>query len=336
MIKKLFIILVVSAIAGFIAIGVFATLLNQHINQPLTLNEEQLIVIDKGASLHSLGNTLIEKNWIEDKFWLKVYGKFYGAELSPKAGTYSVAPQTTLKELLIHLHQGKEHQFFITFIEGTTFKEWLTVLSEHPNIKATLSNSEIKDIALALGIAQENPEGWFFPDTYAFTAGTSDIEILKRAQQKMNEQLEQLWQSRAEPLPYNSPYEALIMASIVEKESGQVSEKPIIASVFVNRLNKKMRLQTDPTVIYGLGERYDGDIKRSHLREQTAYNTYRINRLPPTPIAMPGLDALQAVMNPATTEYFYFVSQGNGSHVFSTNLKDHNRAVRQYQLGLVD
>lgn len=336
MIKKLFIFTTVTLVAGLIAVAIFAGMLNEKINQPLALEQEQLLTIEKGASLNSLARTLKQKSWIEDKFWLKLYGKLYGAALSPKAGTYLIAKDTSIKELLVLLHQGKEHQFLITFIEGTTFKEWLAVIESHQHIDASFSRDEIKKITQALAIEQENPEGLFFPDTYAFTAGTTDIELLKRAHKRMSDELDKLWQNRAQPLPYKSPYEALIMASIVEKESGKASEKPVIASVFVNRLNKKMRLQTDPTVIYGLGDRFDGDIKRSHLREKTAYNTYRINRLPPTPIAMPGREALEAVMSPATTEYLYFVSQGNGSHVFSTNLKDHNRAVRQYQLGIVE
>ncbi len=315
----------------------FIILLDSHINKEINLESPILITIKQGESLNRFSSDIVSKGWLDNRFWLRAYARINTKFSALKAGTYQVSPKMTVLELLTLITSGKEHQFSITFIEGTTLAQWLELLAEHENIVHSLPELPLSElsahIAKELNILAQNPEGWFFPDTYAFTAGTKDITLLKRAHSKMKSQLAQLWLQRAEPLPYRSAYEALIMASIVEKESAQQSEKPLIASVFVNRLNKKMRLQTDPTVIYGLGTRYQGNITRKHLREKTAYNTYRIDRLPPTPIAMPGLAALEAVVKPDTSNYLYFVSQGDGHHVFSTNLADHNRAVARYQLG---
>ncbi|MFT5755628.1 MAG: UPF0755 protein [Alteromonadaceae bacterium] len=305
-------------------------LINAHLKQPLNLNSEQLLTIKKGTSLNSFSQTLVTKGWIDTNVWLKIVAKLNVNLSAIKVGTYLVEPGTSVIELLEQIVEGKEHQFSITFIEGSTFKDWLQVLSLHPQVSHHLNTDKFTDIPVKLELDFVHPEGLFFPDTYAFTFGTTDIEILQRAYHKMEKELNEQWQNRALDLPYDSVYQALIMASIIEKESGYVAEQEIISSVFINRLNKKMRLQTDPTVIYGLGERYQGDIKRSHLREKTAYNTYRINGLPPTPIAMPGTLAIKAALNPALTDYYYFVSDGKGQHVFSTTLAEHNQAVAIY------
>lgn len=315
-----------------ISFAVFYSVFDKEIHSVIPLSEPEVMTISKGMTINTFSKMLIEKKWIDSKLWLKIYIKLNPELSSLKQGAYLIPPGITYVELLKLLVEGKEHQLSITFIEGSTFKDWLAVLKASKNITHRLTDFSVKTIAHKLGLPHDNPEGLFFPDTYFFTVGTSDIEILTRANQRMTKELNELWKTKAKNLPYNSAYEALIMASIIEKESGLHSEHPIISSVFINRLNKKMRLQTDPTVIYGLGERYKGDIKRSHLREKTAYNTYRIDGLPPTPIAMPGIRALHASMNPKKTDFLYFVSDGFGKHVFTRSLKEHNKAVKQYLL----
>jgi UPF0755 protein len=303
---------------------------DQALKSPLAIEKNSFLKIKAGSSISSFAKQLERIQWIPTRFWLRNYGRLFPQKANIKAGTYLIAKNLTLAQLLTQLVEGKEHQFSITFIEGTRFKDALSILVEHPYIKQTIQDMDISKIATKLGVKAKNPEGWLFPDTYAFTADTLDITLLKRAYINMQVQLDKAWKKRADNLPYKTPYQALIMASIIEKETSYIPEQPLISSVFVNRLQKNMRLQTDPTIIYGLGDRYQGDITRAHLREKTAYNTYRINGLPPTPIAMVGLSALQATLNPATSDYFYFVSGGDGKHVFSRTLKEHNLAVRDY------
>lgn len=327
MIKKLILLIFVLAL---IVVGTTYFYIDKKTHQIINTTSPELITIPQGMTISSFSRLLVKKGWIDSHLWLKAYVKLKPELTSLKKGTYSIPTGLNAIQLLTLLVEGKEHQFSITFIEGSTFKEWLVVLANNSNLVHDATVLNRAEIAERLELEQKNPEGLFFPDTYSFTVGTSELDILKRANQKMVQQLESFWKERADKLPYDNTYQALIMASIIEKESGQHSEQPIISSVFINRLNKKMRLQTDPTVIYGLGDRYKGDIKRIHLREKTAYNTYRINGLPPTPIAMPGLLALKASMNPSTTDYFYFVSNGDGKHVFSKTLKEHNKAVAAY------
>lgn len=333
MIKKVYLFLFLLTI--FITLGVswqFFHALNEKINLPDNA-KAHFLVISPGSSISSLSKQLESEGWISNRFWLRNYGRFFPEKTNIKAGTYNIAINTSVLALLTQVVQGKEHQFSVTFIEGTRFSDAVRALQSHSQIKQSINNKSMAEIADLVGITHApngNPEGWLFPDTYAFTAGTSDITLLKRAYLKMQKKLSTLWDKRMSGLPYETPYQALIMASIIEKETSHIPEQGIISAVFINRLNKNMRLQTDPTVIYGLGDRYQGDITRAHLREKTAYNTYRINGLPPTPIAMAGLSALESALNPEESDYYYFVSQGNGQHTFSRSLKEHNLAVRAY------
>lgn len=314
----------------------FYVLLKQNIQQPVVLDAPLLVTIKPGTSFNRFSKQLVTLGVIDSRFWLRGYAKLNPTYSKIKAGTYQLLPEQRIIDVLNDVVSGKEFQYSITFVEGSTLKQWLSQLSQHEAVVQTLDyankNTLYLQVGQALAIENPHPEGLFFPETYSFVHGTKDVEILKRAQRKMTQELNDAWQNRLGNLPYQTPYQALIMASIIEKESGLLAEHQTIASVFVNRLHKGMRLQTDPTVIYGLGERYQGDIKRVHLKEKTAYNTYRINGLPPTPIAMPGKSAIIAALQPEDTDYYYFVSNGSGQHIFSTNLQDHNKAVRQYLL----
>lgn len=317
-----------------LVVGILVAVTHYQLTKPNLLAEPALLTVNNGSSFHQFTKQLKALGVIETRFWLRNYVRFYRNAVIIKAGTYQILPSQTLKQILQMVSQGKEHQFTITFIEGSTLKQWLALIRANRHITHTLDPQKngYQQVANKLALKQSHPEGLFYPDTYAFTNQTSDVELLTRAYNKMRQELENAWANRDGGLPYDNAYQALTMASIIEKESGRHTEHELIASVFVNRLNQGMRLQTDPTIIYGLGDRYQGDIKRAHKKEKTAYNTYRINGLPPTPIAMPGKSAIHAAMHPAPSNYLYFVSNGQGKHIFTENLTDHNKAVVKYQL----
>ncbi|MFQ3192430.1 MAG: UPF0755 protein [Paraglaciecola sp.] len=304
---------------------------DKEVHQTINLTKATIYQVKSGQSAKGLLNRLKERGIISENLGLKIRVKLDPELANVKVGTYELLPSMSGLDLLKLFSSGKELQFSISLIEGLNWREWLLVLKSHPEI---IFNDEFQPQLeiLSSQLPQQSIEGYLLPDTYYFVAQTEAIELVKRAHTSMHQYLHIAWQNRALNLPYDSAYEGLTMASIIEKETGVADERPRISGVFVNRLNLNMRLQTDPTVIYGIGERFDGDIRRKDLRTPTPYNTYVIKGLPPTPIAMPSKLAIDAAFNPLTTEALYFVSKGDGSHKFSNTLQEHNLAVRKYQL----
>ena len=305
-------------------------------NEPLTITQPVQFHVSRGESIYHVARALKELQVLDAERPFVYYARYMNMATKIKAGEYEIAVNTSPHQLLEQLVDGNVIQYSVTLVEGHTTEECLARLkSEEKLLRPDDFDALIANPALLMTRLDKDGvhhEGQFFPDTYFYTRGMSVMDILQRASEKMDSVLEEEWQARAENLPYDSPYEALIMASIVEKETGVEAERADIAGVFVRRLQKRMRLQTDPTVIYGLGDAYQGNIQRHHLRQKTAYNTYVISGLPPTPIANPGREAIHASLHPADGKTLYFVARGDGSHVFSETLEDHNRAVRQYQL----
>jgi len=290
----------------------------------------RLFTVEKGAHAARLITELGEGEtspWAV-RLWLRGHPEL----VAIKSGTYEIKEGAPLKDTLSLFASGKEFHFSLTFVEGSRFEDWQKQLSSAPYLERLTVEQSEADLAQELGIENGKLEGWFLPETYAYTTHASDLSLLRRAHQDMETFLQQSWEKRQANLPYKTPYEALIMASIIEKETGQPDERAQIAAVFVNRLRLGMKLQTDPTVIYGVKDRYDGNIRRSDLTDKNPYNTYVIDGLPPTPIAMPGKASIEAALNPLTSDYLYFVAKGGGAHYFSKTLDEHNRAVREFIL----
>ncbi|HET7730120.1 MAG TPA: endolytic transglycosylase MltG [Usitatibacter sp.] len=327
LVKGLFVfaILLALALAGWLAY--FAL-------HPLSLPRTPFdFTVRTGAGLKAVSRQLANDGLFPEGESLWVLARLMGKAPTVQAGTYRLDAPITPLELLDKLSRGDVMLVEMRFLEGTTFRQWLGQLARQSQLRQTLGGKTAADVAALLEVGHESPEGWLFPDTYRFAPGVSDIELLKRAHGAMKKRLDAAWSTRAPEVPLATPYEALIMASIVEKETGAAAERPLIASVFYNRIRKGMRLQTDPTVIYGMGEKYDGNIRKRDLTTDTPWNTYTRDGLPPTPIAMPGGASLDAVSRPAQTEFLYFVGKGDGTHQFSRTLEEHNRAVAKYQLG---
>jgi UPF0755 protein len=286
--------------------------------------------VDKGSSLTHVNRQLHQREILSHAKLLSLYARVSGRG-AIQAGHYRIEQGETALQLLEKFNRGTVISYQITFPEGWSFQQWIAQLASIEQFSQVSELSQAQLMAAAK-INKAHPEGWLFPDTYSYTHEDSAVDIVARAHRKMLQVLDQAWQGREQGLPYANAYEALIMASIVEKETGQGSERATIAGVFVRRLYKGMRLQTDPTVIYGLGDSYKGNITRRHLKTLTPYNTYRINGLPPTPIAMPSAAAIEAALHPETGTSLYFVARGDGGHYFSDSFEEHQKAVRQYQI----
>lgn len=300
---------------------------------PLNIRPDaQEITIQPNSSLRSIAKQLVAQGVLKAEWPFVLLAKVLNKAPYLQAGDYTLNKNVNPYQLLLSLNHGKSTQGGITFIEGKTFKQMRQRLAKNDAIKHTIQHLSDAEVMQLVGKGEPHAEGLFFPETFYFDRGTLDTVILKRAYEIMQTKLESSWQTRAGNLPYKSSYEALIMASIIEKETGKASERKMIAGVFINRLRIGMRLQTDPTIIYGMGDDYKGNIRRKDLLKDTPYNTYTRSGLPPTPIAMPGLASIEAALHPADTKALYFVGKGDGSHAFSNSLAEHNRAVVKYQL----
>ncbi len=325
--------LVIVLIAALVGAGAWLEY-RRFATTPIELETRSVVLdIPRGTSLRGLSEDLAARGIIGNAYLFMALGRMTGKGSEIKAGEYEIRSGLTPAQVLALLASGKVMQHAVTIVEGWTFRQAFAAIAADDRFVKELESVSCKGLMARLGYPGQNPEGRFFPDTYYFTKGTSDLDILRRAHRTMERVLAEEWAKRAEGLPLASPDDALILASIVEKETGLASERQQIAGVFARRLALGMRLQTDPTVIYGLRDSYDGDLTRADLTEDTPYNTYLHTGLPPTPIALPGRGAIHAALHPAEGDSLYFVARGDGSHQFSATLAEHNAAVRRYQLG---
>ncbi|XOZ34024.1 endolytic transglycosylase MltG [Halomonadaceae bacterium KBTZ08] len=304
----------------------------QRMEQPVALEDPLTMEIEPGTTLQGLAHDLEDRGYLSSAFWLRVRAKLEPSLARLQSGVYRWDDGMSPVAFVRRVAAGDTHTWTVRIPEGWTFKRVREHLADEQPLVNELEGVSGKALMERLGQPGMDPEGWFFPAVYQYQHGDSDLDVLARAHSRMQELLSSVWQKRRKNLPLDEPYEALILASIVERETPLAEEKPRVAGVFIRRLEKGMRLQTDPTVIYGMGADYQGQLGHADLREYTPYNTYRIDGLPPTPIAMPGEASLRASVDPAQGEALYFVAKGDGSHHFSATLEAHNKAVRRYQL----
>ncbi len=316
-----------------VLVAVLAFQLWNFKNSTVELPRQEIIFLIKpGSNIKSIAQDLSLRKIIDDPWLFILLAKLEGVETRVRAGEFRIESGQTAEDLLTVFTHGSSIQYSFTTIEGWSFRQMMSALATDPVIEHTLADKSNEEIMELIGYPGQHPEGMFFPDTYRFPKGTSDVDFLRRAYQLMQKHLQREWSQRDSELPLNSAYEALILASIIEKETGAGFERPLIGGVFTQRLVKNMRLQTDPTIIYGLGDSFDGNIRFRDLKKDTPYNTYLHSGLTPTPIALPGLQAIRAALHPTNTDSLYFVSRGDGTHHFSKTLEEHNNAVARYQL----
>lgn len=330
--RKLLLLLETGLVLAGLCLGASAWKIHTALQQPLNVTQDELLDVPKGTTPTRTFYRMEADGIIKDAFWLRVYWRFNLAGQPLHSGEYRMQPGMTVEGLIDLWKRGEMVQYSLTLVEGWNFHQVRAALAKAEKLDQTLDGLSDSEVMDKLGHKGTFPEGRFFPDTYRFVRGMSDVELLKKAYDRLDEVLAKEWAQRAADAPYTEPYQALIMASLVEKETGVPQERGQIAGVFVRRLGLGMLLQTDPTVIYGLGDRYNGKLTRAHLKEANPYNTYMVAGLPPTPIAMVGREAIHAALNPVAGNSLYFVARGDGSHVFSDDLDAHNNAVREYQL----
>lgn len=319
---------------GGIAAGVMAADYFRFLHSPMepTADAVEILEVERGASVRQVAEYLHATGWIDRPFYFRLTARYQDVATSMQAGEYRLEAGQTPYRLLERLVAGDVVQYRLTIIEGWTFDRMRSALENHEAIDVTLNGIPSDKIMTELGYEDMHPEGWFYPDTYTFARGTTDLQFYERAHERMQRILAAEWDDRADDAPVDSPYEALILASIVERETGVADERARVAGVFAERLDIGMRLQTDPTVIYGLGDDYSGRLRYRDLRRDTPYNTYTRAGLTPTPIALPGQPAIHAALHPDRRGELYFVATGDGGHVFSETLQQHNEAVIKYQL----
>ncbi len=306
--------------------------INETWNKELSFNDD-VFTIEPGDSLRKISRQFHEKGFMPDTYSLALLGRYEGTATQIKPGDYRLENGMNARQVLDKFISGDVITYKVSLVEGLTFRQFREKIAATEDLKLITTNWTDEKVMQEIGAADVHPEGQFFPDTYVFRATDTDLDVLKQAYERMQATLNEVWQGRDSDTPLENKYQALILASIIEKETGKAEERPAIGGVFTNRLNKNMLLQTDPTIIYGLGYTFDGNLTRKHLdSKENIYNTYQHAGLPPTPIAMPGLASLKAAVNPEKTESLYFVSKGDGSHQFSKTYQEHLRAVNEYQL----